>query len=52
MLRAQQRLDRAALVQGAALGHLAEGQGQVEDPTRVDRSAPDQTCSIGNFSGQ
>src|SRR5574337_994143 len=47
-LRAQQRLDRAALVHGAiALRHLVERQSQIEDLAGVDLSVPDQINQLG-----
>src|ERR671914_402071 len=47
-LRAQQRLDRAALVHRAvALRHLLEWQGQVEDLAGVDLPVPDQVDKLG-----
>src|SRR5829696_7955975 len=47
-LRAQQRLDRAALVHRAvALRHLLQRQGQVEDLAGVDLPVPDQLDQLG-----
>src|SRR4051794_7969840 len=47
-LRAQQRLDRAALVhRPVAFRHLVEGQGQVEDPAGIDLPVPDQVDQLG-----
>src|SRR5215212_3432752 len=47
-LRAQQRLDRAALVHRAvALRHLLQRQAQVEDFAGVDLPVPDQVDKLG-----
>ena len=50
-LRAQQRLDRAALVHRAvALRHLLKRQGQVEDLAGVDLPVPDQVDKLGQIA--
>src|SRR5215213_1098934 len=48
VLRAQQRLDRAALVHRAvALSHLLQRQAQVENLAGVDLPVPDQLDKLG-----
>src|SRR5205807_3386688 len=45
---AQQGFDGAAFVHRAvALGGLVQGQGEVEDPARVDLAVPDQIDQFG-----